>query len=175
MCTWGPSWSPCYNFLKSYRQCLFNDPTCEFGREGVKIKYAIWKFGVDFLFFFFSHERGIIIDDGAARVNFSTRYGAKSSPIDISRQCTVIGFHLSTSDTTGSAIQSSKPNPILIDVRERRGVTIARIIFGATNTTYSTTTGRPPDLDELLSYYILTRDGESERNLPGHRRRPSIG
>lgn len=70
---------------------------------------------------------------------------------------TVIGFHLSTSDTTGSAIESSKPNPILIDVRERRGETIARIIFGATNTTYR----RPPDLDEVFSYYILTRDGEA--------------
>lgn len=84
---------------------------------------------------------------------------------------TVIGFHLSTSDTTGSAIESSKPNPILIDVRERRGVTIARIIFGATNTTYS---GRPPDLGELLSYYILTRDG-GPKNFLGHHHRPSIG
>lgn len=93
-------------------------------------------------------------------INFFNTIQVKSSPI--SRYCvyTVIGFHLSTSDTTGSAIESSKPNPILIDVRERRGVTIARIIFGATNTTYF---GRPPDLDQVLSYNILTRDGETEK------------
>lgn len=42
-----------------------------------------------FFFFFFWNKRGImVINDGAASgpVNFSTRYEAKSSPIDISRR-----------------------------------------------------------------------------------------
>lgn len=38
-----------YDFLGVIERCLFNDATCEFGREGgVKIKhaYVIWKLGV---------------------------------------------------------------------------------------------------------------------------------
>jgi len=39
---------------------------------------------------------------------------------------TVIRFRLSTSDLTGLAIESSKPNPILIDVREEREGKLSR-------------------------------------------------
>lgn len=47
------------------------------------------RFFVLFFFFFFWNKRGImVINDGAASgpVNFSMRYEAKSSPIDISRR-----------------------------------------------------------------------------------------
>ncbi|KAL2713743.1 Homeobox protein SIX6, partial [Vespula squamosa] len=67
---------------------------------------------------------------------FQTNSSRDRSTIQLS-----IGFRLSTSDPLGSTIESSKPNPILIDVNERRGETIARIISGATNTIHE----RPRD------------------------------